>query len=278
MKFDEYNIPTLKSWKQFQKMVCELFRDIWQDPHAQEFGRDGQKQDGIDILGIRKGNRHEAVQVTIESPLTESKIRKDYEASQRLGINLECLIIASASSRDAKLQKFAANLSSVGPYRCVVWFWEDLLEKLAENEQIRKKYYPNSFFIKPLGDSAGKLVEVNDETSRYILLITMLPAEHPHYSGVLLITDLLNYTCQTYRLGDHWTRLVLDDYPKPVSQKCVGGNKYGAFLLSNWLNSFHSVEELFSIESNSPSVFMLTAKKKKELQRILDELKEDNHV
>lgn len=276
MRFDEYNVPPLKSWKKFQKMVCELFREIWQDPHAQEFGREGQKQDGIDIIGLRRSNKsYEAVQVTIESPLTESKIKEDYEASKKLGIELDCFIIASTNSRDVKLQKFVANLSSTGPYKCIVWFWEDLLESLADYEQIIRKYYPKYFFIKSLGNSVGKLVEVNDETTRYVLLITKLPSEHPHYGSALLISDLLNYTCQTYRLGDHWNRLVLDDYVKPEYQKCVGGNQYGAFLLSNWLNSFKSVEQMFSIESNSPSVFTLTTKQRKEFRKIMDELKEE---
>ncbi len=275
MRFDEYKIPPLKSWQHFQKMVCELFREIWQDPHAQEFGREGQKQDGIDIIGCRGGNLHEAVQATIKSPLTESKIKRDYEASQKLGIELDCFIIASTNNRDVKLQKFAINLSSAGPYKCKIWFWEDLSESLADHEQIFRKYYPKYFLIKSIGDSSGKLVEVNDETSRYFLLITRLPAEHPHYKGILLISDLLNYTCQTYRLGDHWSRLVLDDYIKLEHQKCVGGNKYGAFLLSNWLNSFKSVDDMFSIESNSPSIFTLSSKQRNEFREILDELEEE---
>lgn len=276
MRFDDYNIPPLKSWQEFQKMVCELFREIWQDPHAQEFGRQGQKQDGIDIIGRRKGNNiYEAVQATIETPLTLEKIKKDYDASQKLEFKLDSFIIASTTKRDVELQKFAANLSGAGPYKCIIWFWDDLVEKLADYEQIRRKYYPDYFFIKTLGNSAGKLVEVNDETSRFVLLITRLPAEHPHYKGVLLISDLLNYTCQTYKLGDHWSRLVLDDYLKSEHQKCVGGNKYGAFLLSNWLNSFESVEEMFSIESNYPSAFRLTTEQRNEFMKILNDLKEE---
>jgi|LGVE01.1.fsa_nt_gb hypothetical protein len=70
MRFDDYDIPPLKSWKKFQKMICEVFREIWQDSHAQEFGREGQEQDGIDILGKRKGGRaHEAVQSTTNGHL-----------------------------------------------------------------------------------------------------------------------------------------------------------------------------------------------------------------
>ena len=72
MRFDEYDLPPLKPWEKFQQMICELFRDIWQDPHAKEFGREGQEQGGIDIIGRRKANRtYEAVQATKETPLTK---------------------------------------------------------------------------------------------------------------------------------------------------------------------------------------------------------------
>lgn len=257
-------------------MVCELFREIWQDPHAQEFGRQGQKQDGIDIIGCRSSNKkYEAVQATIETPLTKEKIRKDYESSKGLDIKLDYFIIASTSLRDVEIQKYAVKLSSTGPYKCVIWFWEDIIEKLSDYDKVRKKYYPKYYFIKSLGDSAGKIIEINDETTRFVLLITLLPEDYPHYGGILLISDLLNYSCQTYRLGDHWSRLVIDNYPKKEYQKCVGGNKYGAFILSNWLNSFESVEEIFGIDNKSPSIYRINSKQKKEFYQILKELEED---
>ena len=271
MRFDHYNIPTLKSWELFQKMVCELFREIWQDPYAQEFGRVGQKQDGIDIIGKRKGAlKHEAVQATIETPLTEAKIKKDYDSSKSLGFELNTFIIASSIKRDVSLQKYAIKLSNDGPYACNIWFWDDLVEKLAEYDHIRKKYYPD-YFIKFIGDSSGKLVEISDETTRWVLFITKLPEEHPHYSSVLLISDLLNYKCQTYRLGDHWSRLVLGDIDESSYGKCVGGNLYGAFLLSNWLNSFNSNAELLDIEDNSSHYYELSLDQKQELYEIINE-------
>lgn len=257
-------------------MVCELFREIWQDPHAQEFGRQGQKQDGIDIIGRRSSNHeYEAVQATIESPLTKKKIENDYESSKKLGLKIDCFIIASTSPRDVELQKYAVKLSSTGPYRCVIWFWEDIIEKLSDCDKVRKKYYPGYYFIKSLGDSSGKIIEINDETTRFLLLITRLPEDYPHYGGTLLVSDLLNYSCQTYRLGDHWSRLVIDDDIKKGHQNCIGGNKYGAFLLSNWLNSFDSVEEILKIDNKSPFIYRLTSKQKKEFYKILKELDED---
>jgi len=275
MSFDDYDIPPIKSWEKFQQMVCELFREIWQDPHAQEFGSKGQKQDGIDILGRRKGHKkYEAVQVTKETPLTKNKIKKDYEASYNLDFELDCFIVATSSKRDASIQEYAATLSQNGPYRCVIWFWQDIVKKLAEHKKIHKKYYPNDIFIKAVGVSAGKIVEVNDDTTRWVLHISKISSTTRHYGGLLLISDLLSYNCQTYRLGDHWERLVLADYIKPEFQRCVGGNKYGAFLVSNWLNSFKSVEELFSAEKER-FVFKLTPEKKHAFHTMMKELREE---
>ena len=267
MRFDDYDIPPLKSWEKFQQMVCELFREIWQDPHTQEFGRKGQKQDGIDIIGRRKNNnKYEAVQVTKESPFTKHKIKEDYEASHNLDFELDCFIVATSNKRDAKIQEYAAKLSQDGPYRCIVWFWEDLVEKLADYEQLRLKYFPDWIFIKSIGDSFGKLVEVHDGMTRWVLLITKLPDEHSSYGGALLISDLLSYTCQTYRLGSHWERFVLADYIKPEFQRCVGGNQYGAFLLSHWLNSFGSVDEILNDEKERFG-FKLSPEKKMNFTR-----------
>lgn len=276
MRFDDYDIRPLKSWKKFQKMVCDLFKKIWDDPFAQEFGREGQNQDGIDILGTRRKTKTlEAVQATTESPITERKIKKDYDASQNLDLELDCFIVATTSKRDAKIQKYAASLSKNGPYRCIVLFWEEILDYLSDHDSLRKKYYPTWVFFKGVGDSTGKLLEINDDTSRWVLLITKLREDYPHYGGLLLICDLLNHVCQTYRLGDHWSRLILEGIADAGFQRCVGGNKYGAYLLSEWLNSLESVDEVLS-SKNIRFAFELTPAKKNEFYEMMRELTEES--
>jgi len=69
-------------------------------------------------------------------------------------------------------------------------------------------------------------------------------------------------------LGDHWSRLILEDIEESSYQKCIGGNLYGAFLLSNWLNSFASNKELFDIEDNSYHYYELNDDQKEELHEI----------
>lgn len=257
-------------------MVCEIFREIWEDPFAREFGRKGQKQDGIDILGTR-GKTHtlEAVQATTESPITKEKIKKDYDASQSLNLELDYFIVATTSKRDAEIQKYAASLTKNGPYRCIVLFWEDILDYLSDYDDLRKKYYPTWIFVKGVGDSKGKILEINDDTSRWVLLITKLREDYPHYGGLLLISDLLNHICQTYRIGDHWSRLIIEGIADAGFQRCVGGNKYGAYLLSEWLNSLESVDEMLN-SKKMRFAFELTPKKKDEFHAMMKELREED--
>jgi hypothetical protein len=53
-----HEIPKPKDWQAFQRGCVILFREELGDPNAQEYGRGGQSQSGIDVLGRRSG-RHE---------------------------------------------------------------------------------------------------------------------------------------------------------------------------------------------------------------------------
>ena len=58
-------------------------------------------------------------------------------------------------------------------------------------------------------------------------------------------------------------------------QRCVGGNKYGAYLLSEWLNSFKSVDEILN-SKKMRFAFELTPKKKNEFHAMMRELIEED--
>jgi hypothetical protein len=50
------HIPKPLDWQAFQRNCVILFREELRDPHTQEYGRSGQNQHGIDILGHRGGD------------------------------------------------------------------------------------------------------------------------------------------------------------------------------------------------------------------------------
>jgi|GEM_PF-3695153 len=50
------DLPTPKSWDEFEDITWEIYKRKWDDNHAQKYGRNGQPQNGIDIYGQEKSS------------------------------------------------------------------------------------------------------------------------------------------------------------------------------------------------------------------------------
>ncbi len=48
-------LPKPKSWDEFEDIVWDLYTRRWRDPHADRYGRGGQPQHGVDIVGRPAG-------------------------------------------------------------------------------------------------------------------------------------------------------------------------------------------------------------------------------
>ena len=85
-----HEIPKPKDWQAFQRNCVLLFQAELNDPNAQEYGRVGQKQGGIDVLGKRNGDPDHYVGVQcrhVVKPLDVATILKDCrEALERFPI------------------------------------------------------------------------------------------------------------------------------------------------------------------------------------------------
>jgi hypothetical protein len=107
-------IPKPKNWQDFQRGCVVLFQAELKDPHAQEYGRHGQKQRGIDILGRRNGDPNHFVGIQCRryvDPLKKADILKD--CRDALAIILffrphSSLTISSETSR--------SRLTGLSPY------------------------------------------------------------------------------------------------------------------------------------------------------------------
>ncbi|MGF1593774.1 MAG: hypothetical protein ACFCUW_10870 [Kiloniellaceae bacterium] len=96
-------IPKPKDWQAFQRNCVLLFRSELNDPNAQEYGRSGQKQGGIDILGRRGGSGEHFVGVQcrlIAHPLKEAKILSDAREAIKLKAGIKQLIFATTAPDD----------------------------------------------------------------------------------------------------------------------------------------------------------------------------------
>ena len=71
---------------EFEKYCVVLFKDLLNDPNVKRFGRRGQRQDGVDIIGKR--NRDSKILVGIQcklksdrSTLTATEVKKEVAAA-----------------------------------------------------------------------------------------------------------------------------------------------------------------------------------------------------
>jgi cellulose synthase operon protein C len=92
-----HEIPKPKDWQAFQRACVVLFREELRDPNAQEYGRGGQNQGGIDVLGRRNSQPDHFVGVQcrlIAKPEKEAKILADCRATLGLKAGLKEIIFA----------------------------------------------------------------------------------------------------------------------------------------------------------------------------------------
>lgn len=143
-------IPKPKDWQAFQRNCVLLFRDELGDRNAQEFGRSGQSQGGIDIIACRNGDRSHYVGVQcrlIAKPLSKKKILSDAREVLALDLGLKELIFATTARDDANATKAAIEvereLAAEGhDLRIVVLGWEQMQKLICQHDVAYHVFHP----------------------------------------------------------------------------------------------------------------------------------------
>ncbi len=143
-------IPKPLLWQDFQRCCVPLFRNIIRDPQLQEWGREGQRQQGIDLFGLRDRDPHQPIGIQckrIDKPITEKTIRVEIEKARKLTPDLSELIFATTSERDAKIQAVAAQITKElrdGGWSCriTVMGWQDLRLEIVKYPDALDAFLP----------------------------------------------------------------------------------------------------------------------------------------
>jgi tetratricopeptide (TPR) repeat protein len=143
-------IPRHLNWQDFQRSSVILFRCILRDELLQEFGRDGQKQHGIDLLGCRDSDtsRPVGIQCRRKKTLTPKEMREDAEEARAIKPALAELIFATTAERDKAVQLDAAALTqeliaSGWNCRVTVMAWQDLQQEIALHPRALRAFWPS---------------------------------------------------------------------------------------------------------------------------------------
>lgn len=219
----QVKLPPPSDWQELQRMTCALYSRIWQNEDLQEFGSIGQRQNGVDLFGfIANTNELGGVQCKCVSSFTPAQLRDEYKEALRFTPELSRYVVVTTTKRDANLQRTSVDLSKSGRLRCTVMFWDEFSSRLSGEKDLLKKFYSDFVLFEMGGDCPGKLISVDIDVNHYEAVISQLRTKNKHYADVVLVSDLLNRRCVTYRLGDHWSRL----------DGIVGLTRCDAFLIS----------------------------------------------
>jgi cellulose synthase operon protein C len=145
-------IPKPKNWQDFQRGCVVLFQAELKDPHAQEYGRHGQKQRGIDVLGRRNGDPNHFVGIQCRryvEPLKKAEILKDCKAALTIKAGLKEIIFATTCPSDTKATDAAIEVESElraqgHDLKVVIYSWSDLELKICQHPTALAFFFPSA--------------------------------------------------------------------------------------------------------------------------------------
>jgi tetratricopeptide (TPR) repeat protein len=145
-------IPKPKDWQAFQRGCVVLFQADLKDPHAQEYGRNGQKQRGIDVLGRRDGDPDHFVGVQCrryDKPMKKAQILADCREALTIKAGLKEIIFATTCASDTKATDAAIEVERelrTGGHdlKVVILSWSDVELKIAQHPTAYALFVPSA--------------------------------------------------------------------------------------------------------------------------------------
>lgn len=148
---NDYQLPCPKSWDDFESICFDLWKSIWGDPAAHHYGRQGQRQNGVDIYG--RGRYDESL-IGIQckgknrnygKKLTVKEVNAECNKARKFKHKLGAFIMATTSPRDNKIQDHCLTLNENKEYEFNVdsWSWDDIEEEIQCRSELMVKHYPN---------------------------------------------------------------------------------------------------------------------------------------
>lgn len=139
-----------KDWGAFQRNCVVLFREELRDPNTKEYGRNGQNQGGIDILGHRGADPSHPVGIqcrNVQKSLTQKAILEDCRAALALPFDLREIIFVTTAPDDVKMEKAAKaverDLRAEGNELVVhIYGWGQLQTLIAVHEPAYNAFMP----------------------------------------------------------------------------------------------------------------------------------------
>lgn len=147
--------PTLikkpENWQDFESLCKKLWGEIWDcSDTIKKNGRSGQKQHGVDIYGVPKGEKqYYGIQCKgkndyLNSILTKQEVDTEIEKAKSFKPPLKRFIFATTASKDVEIEEYIRecdiNNRNRGLFEVYLACWEDIVDLLKEYRQTYQWY------------------------------------------------------------------------------------------------------------------------------------------
>ena len=161
------NIPTPKSWDEFEDICLSSFKLRWMSPNLTKHGRQGQPQNGVDIYGEDNLAQFIGIQCKkYEIELTQKTIEEEINKAEKFKPDLKALYFATTAPSDTKTQStirlISAKRTASNKFPVGIFFWNDIVQDLANNEAIFAKHFPQLNIKGTNTQNGQKLIAILD--------------------------------------------------------------------------------------------------------------------
>jgi hypothetical protein len=158
------------SWDKFEDICADLFSRIWNDTLLVRYGRDGQRQNGVDIYGKENsadsGVQCKGKRVWPPTKLTISEIDEEVEKAKKFAPTLKTCIIATTAENDVHVTDRANAISTAhaqqGLFRVTVFGWSEIVRRLYDYPDLVEKHfstYTLRQMHKKVSESTDQIIE-----------------------------------------------------------------------------------------------------------------------
>jgi hypothetical protein len=156
----QFIFPKPKNWDTFEDIVCDVFTRKLNNRNFQRYGKSGQKQFGVDIVGVVDG-----LVVGIQckhypnGKITKTDIDTELSKAESFHPQLDQFYFVTSADRDVDVTSYVHALSqervSKKKFPITIKFWDDVYDWLSELPDVLykhfTKYFPQSELDKLFG-------------------------------------------------------------------------------------------------------------------------------
>ena len=147
------NAPTQickpSNWQDFETLCMKLWGAIWNcEDSIKKNGRNGQKQQGIDIWGQKPNELLDSgIQCKLKKDnngLSKEELTKEIESAKYYNDSLQRLIIATTADKDVKIEEHVRLINRKhkkdGLFEVHLFCWDDIVDKMIDYPRVYNWY------------------------------------------------------------------------------------------------------------------------------------------